>query len=113
MNMRLPVVPAASKAAPFIHPVVSDAMAPTYRAHQHSVICLPVESYVCEGVYLVDGELYRCERFGRNVHVWRDNPAQTDYNVDVDCFNSSPLALVIADITVRNSIGQDIMRAAA
>ena len=41
MNMRLPVVPTASQAAPFIHPVVSDAMAPTYRAGQHSVICLP------------------------------------------------------------------------
>jgi hypothetical protein len=47
------------------------------------------------------------------VHVWRDDPAQTDYSVDVDRFNSSPLALVIADVTIRNAIGQDIMRAAA
>jgi len=49
----------------------------------------------------------------RNIHVWRDNPAQTDYSVDVDRFNPSPLALVIADVTIRNAIGQDIMRAAA
>ncbi|WP_421869011.1 hypothetical protein [Pararhizobium sp.] len=113
MNMRLPVVPTASQAAPFIHPVVSDAMAPTYRAGQHSVICLPVEAYVCEGIYLVDGELYRCERAGNYVEVWRDNPAWTKYRIHIDLFNDSPLALVVADITVRNSIGQDIMRAAA
>lgn len=113
MNMRLPVVPAASKAAPFVHPVTSDAMSPTYRAGQNSLICLPVDAYVCEGVYLLDGEPYRCERTGRNVRVWRDNPAHTGYTVDVDLFNSSPLALVIADVTVRNAIGQDIMRAAA
>ena len=72
MNMRLRSSLRPAK-PPFIHPVVSDAMAPTYRAGQHSVICLPVEAYVCEGIYLVDGELYRCERAGNYVEVWRDN----------------------------------------
>ena len=113
MNMRVAVIRAASHVVPFIHPVASDVMAPTYRSGQNSLICLPVDAYVCEGVCLVDGEPYRCERIGRNVRVWRDNPAHTGYNVDVDLFNSSPLALVVADITVRNAIGRDIMQVAA
>ncbi len=40
--------PAASQADPFIHPVASDAMAPTYRSGKNSLICLPVDSYVCQ-----------------------------------------------------------------
>lgn len=113
MTANLPALQKTTKAAPFIHPVASDSMSPTYRSGQNSVICLPVEGYMCEGVYLVDSELYRCERTGRNVHVWRDNPAMPDYTVDVDVFNSSELALVVADITVRNVIGRDIMASVA
>lgn len=109
MTLNLPTPPTATKDAPFIYPVASDVMAPTYRAGQNSVICLPVEAYTCEGVYLVDSELYRCERQGRYVAVWRDNPIYSQWRVHIDVFNSSDLALVVADITVRNVIGRDIM----
>lgn len=113
MTMRLPLVAAASKAAPFIHPVVTDAMAPTYIAQQHTVICLPVDAYVCEGVYLLDGELFRCQREGNYCEIWRDNPAYPKYRIHLDVFNESALALVVADITARNAIGLDMMRVAA
>lgn len=113
MTAFLPALPTTTTAAPFIYPVASDVMAPTYRAGVNSVICLPVEGYTCEGVYLVDNELYRCERQGRYVAVWRDNPIYSQWRIHIDVFNASELALVVADITVRNSIGKDIMRAAA
>jgi signal peptidase I len=109
MTANLPTLQTTTSAAPFLYTVASDSMAPTYRAGQNSVICVPVEGYTCEGVYLVDMELYRCERTGGTVHVWRDNPAMPDYTVDVGVFNSSKLALVVADITVRNAIGREIL----
>lgn len=113
MTANLPALQKTRNAAPFVYPVASDSMAPTYRSGLNSVICIPVDVYTCEGVYLVDCELYRCKRTGRNVHVWRDNPAMPDYTVDLDVFNSSELALVVADITVRNVIGRDIMASVA
>jgi hypothetical protein len=113
MNMRLPVAASASQAIPFVHPITSDSMSPTYRAGQSSVICLPVDKYACEGVYLIDGELFRCDRQGNYVEIWRDNPAWTKYRIHLDLFNESPLALVVADITARNAIGTDMLRAVA
>lgn len=113
MNMCLPVAPSASHALPFVYLITSDSMSPTYRAHQTSVICLPVKKYTIEGVYLIDGELFRCERIGRYVELWRDNPAWTKYRIHIDVFNESPLALVVADITARNAIGTDMLRSVA
>jgi hypothetical protein len=96
--------------APFFYSVTSDSMAPTYRPHQNSVICVPVARYTCEGVYLIDGDLFRCERRGNYVEVWTDNPAGTKYRIHIDLFNGSQLALVVADITARNAIGTDMLR---
>ncbi|WP_275783126.1 hypothetical protein [Pararhizobium gei] len=101
------------QAAPFVHPITSDTMAPTYIAHNSSVICLPVDAYVCEGVYLIDGELFRCQRDGNYIEMWRDNPAWTRYRIHLDLFNERALALVVADITARNAIGTDMLRAVA
>lgn len=95
----------------FLHPVVSDTMEPTYRAGSSAVMCVPVSSYVCEGVYLIDGELYRCQTRGSYVRMWRDNAAyQNEYDVKLEHFGRNPLALVVADITAKNAIGMELLR---
>lgn len=86
----------------FYHEVIGDSMEPTYLRNRDSVICTPVTGYVCEGVYLISGELYRCQREGRYVRMWRDNPHYPEYRAHIDLFNESQLALVIADVSIRN-----------
>ncbi len=88
-------------------------MSPTYYAHQSSVICVPVDVFTIDGIYLVDGELFRCQRDFRYIEMWRDNPAWTRYRIMLDMFNQSRLALVVADVTARNAIGVDMMKQVA
>lgn len=109
--MMLAIQSSPRQSQAFLHPIGCDTMQPTYVRHLHSVICLPVDQYLCEGVYLFGGsELYRCERQGRYVAMWRDNPSYSRLRVHIDLFNNSQLALVVADITARNVLGVDMLR---
>lgn len=94
---------ASGPASSFIHEIIGDSMAPTYEPGRHAVICVPVEGYLCEGVYLVNGiELYRCQREGRYVRMWRDNKIYSEFVYRIDIFNGADLALVCADVKITN-----------
>lgn len=104
MNALLPAQQsAAAPTSSFIHEIVGDSMAPTYAAGRHAVICVPVEGYVCEGVYLIDGlDLYRCQREGGLIRMMRDNKVYGDQVHPVEDFNGADLALVCADVRITN-----------
>lgn len=95
----------------FVHEIASSSMSPTYRPHVSAAVMMPVDSYVGEGIYLIDGyDLYRCERRGQSVACWHDDPAYGEQVVPLDKFNAARLALVVADITIRQPA---LMRAVA
>lgn len=103
MNAILPAQQAANPTSSFIHEIIGDSMAPTYLPGRHAVICVPVDGYLCEGVYLVNGiELYRCQREGNYVRMWRDNKLYSEFVYRIDIFNSAELALVCADVRITN-----------
>jgi phage repressor protein C with HTH and peptisase S24 domain len=101
MNALAQILPADRGA--FLFEITSDTMAPTYRRGQHAVVCQPVDRYSGEGVYLIDDELYRCQRMGGYVHCSRDNTAYKEQIWRADLFDGARLALVVADIAVRDT----------
>lgn len=103
MNTILPTQQSAAPVFSFIHEIIGDSMAPTYSPGRHAVICVPVDGYLCEGVYLVNGhDLYRCQREGQNVRMSRDNKVYSESTHPIDIFNSADLALVCADVRITN-----------
>ena len=87
----------------FFHEVIGDSMVPTYLPNRDAVCCIPVDGYRCEGVYLVNRlELYRCQKEGRYVRMWRDNKLYSEYLYHIDLFNTAELALVWADMRIVN-----------
>lgn len=104
MNALLPTQQSAgAPTSSFIHEIIGDSMAPTCEPGRHAVTCVPVEGYLCEGVYLVNRiELYRFQREGKYVRMWRDNKIYSEFVYRIDIFNGADLALVCADVKITN-----------
>jgi hypothetical protein len=103
MNAVFPAKQAPAPTSSFTHEIIGDSMAPTYEPGRHAVICVPVEGYLCEGVYLVNGiDLYRCQREGGFVRMMRDNKFYSDRIHPLEDFNGADLALVCADVKITN-----------
>ena len=95
----------------FLHEVDCDTMEPTYIRGRDSVLCVPVFGYAGEGIYLIDCfGLYRCERRGDRIHMWRDNRMYVTQEASLAEFNAANLAIVAADVRIRN---REIMGAGA
>lgn len=97
------LMPLMGQPGAFLHEVDDDAMEPTYRKRFSAVICMPVPRYMGEAVYLVEGRLFRAQKGGKYIVLSRDNKLYPDQEVHMDSFAASAPAMVVADVTVRNT----------
>jgi hypothetical protein len=97
------LMPLMGRPGAFLHEVADDTMEPTYRRRFSAVICVPVKRYMGEGVYLVEGRLFRAQKGGKYIVLSRDNKLYPDQEVHMDSFAASAPAMVVADVTVRNT----------
>lgn len=90
-------------------PVIGDAMAPTLSSRDF-VLCMPTTDYQGDGVYLI--EMHGAKVLQRatlvldgsgSIRLSCDNPAfVASWTVTRDKFNAAVLAIVVADVVVRN-----------
>jgi hypothetical protein len=90
--------------------VESDNMEPTLRGRRDYVVCVPIDHYDGEGLYLVDlhncgvGTVYRCQTNGSLGGLWliRDNTSYSRHTLSRQEFEQLVLAKVVADLKLRD-----------
>ncbi|KQV83273.1 S24 family peptidase [Rhizobium sp. Root1220] len=92
-----------------VHPVMGDAMEPTFRGGRDYALLAPVTSYRGEGIYLVNigagVDLFRvCSAFdGKGgLRLSQENPRCETLSVSLEHFDDVVIAIVIADIRPRD-----------
>lgn len=110
----------------FEHPAIQpfaikgDVMQPTLRSGDFLMV-KPAAGYEGEGVYILDftgegGTPYRAERVPvapfREVKIWHDNPAYSRHVIDLDEFESTVRAKVIAEVHMKVGL-HELARASA
>ncbi len=90
-----------------LHRVDGDNMRPTLEPRRDYVVCVPVDRYEGEGLYLFEvmGAVcfYRCQCAG-NGKLWQlsDNKIYSTHTVTPEQFSATVLAKVVADVKVRD-----------
>ncbi len=92
-----------------VHAVQGDGMFPLLRGSMDYVLVAPVDTYRGEGIYLFHNGLG--EDLSRVTSAWdgkkslclsKENDRYSSFTVPLDKFNESVLAIVVADIKVRD-----------
>lgn len=90
-----------------LSPVIGDSMEPTLRGGLDYVACVPVDSYVGEGLYLLGGlgspQVYRVDAdLSDGLRLMCDNERYKATSVSLRYFEEVVLAKVVADVKVRD-----------
>ncbi|MDW9773066.1 hypothetical protein GOA89_14780 [Sinorhizobium meliloti] len=92
-----------------VHAVQGDGMFPLLRANWDYVLVAPVHAYRGEGIYLIANgageELYRVSPAWdgkKGLKLSRENERYQDHVVSIEQFEAGVLAIVVADIKVRD-----------
>ncbi|MDX0615131.1 hypothetical protein GOD03_11610 [Sinorhizobium medicae] len=91
-----------------VHAVKGDGMFPLLRGDRDYVLVAPIDTYRGEGIYLlgngVGEDLYRVSSAldgKRGLRLSRENERYQEHVVSIEQFESGVLAIVVADIKVR------------
>lgn len=84
------------------HQIASDVMEPTLRSGDFLMV-IPVRRYDYDGIYLVDGQVYRAEaRIGSGkVMLWRDNPRYDRWEISRAEFDQTVEAKAVAEVRMK------------
>ncbi|WP_085033909.1 hypothetical protein [Ensifer aridi] len=92
-----------------VHAVKGDGMFPLLRGDRDYVLVAPIHAYSGDGIYLVDNgvgeDLYRVSSAWdgkKSLKLSRENERYQDHIVSIEQFEAGVLAIVVADIKVRD-----------
>lgn len=89
-----------------MEPVIGDGMFPRLREGFDFVLVKPVDRYVGEGTYVrfngIGPELVCVQNMLDRLRLYRENPHYSDHYCSKQQFDDSVLAIVVADIKVRD-----------